>query len=210
VNAHGRFNESEASTLFLQLVDAIEHTHNAGFVNRDIKLDNILIKDGRLVVGDWGFASTWSKDKKHVSSVGSLKYCSPEIVNGRPYVGPEVDVWSLGVVLYSLITGRLPFNGATVRTDISAARFNMPSDASEELRLLLSSMLCSDPSKRATISDVKTSAWMVRFHPHLLRLRTPTYKVQRRSSGSTLRRSDPTRSWDRARNDAPIVSVPAV
>jgi serine/threonine protein kinase len=94
-------------------------------------------------------------------SCGSLSYSSPEVVNGRPYIGPEVDMWSLGVVLYTLVTARLPFRiSNTIKLEISMAKFPMPPHLSEDLRDLLSRILCSDPTKRATVAEVKQSAWL--------------------------------------------------
>lgn len=162
VNEHGKFRESDACELFGFLVDAIEHTHGAGFINRDIKLDNILIKDGRLLISDWGFASSWHKDRRHTESMGSRGYCSPELASGLSYVGPEVDIWSLGVVLYAMIVGRLPFSSLEA---VRMGTFYMPEGVSDELRALFSSMLCKSPTHRATISDVKNSAWMRLYPP---------------------------------------------
>jgi serine/threonine protein kinase len=160
LNQHGRFEEAEARELFGFLVDALEYAHNAGYVNRDIKLDNILIKDGRLLVSDWGFATSWHQNKRINESIGSRNYCCPEIASGTSYIGPEADVWSLGVVLYALVNARLPFHSLS---DIRMGEFYMPERLSEELQALLRSMLCVDPAKRATVASVKNSAWM-RLH----------------------------------------------
>jgi serine/threonine protein kinase len=70
-------------------------------VHRDVKLENILRRaDGTVVLADWGFASPWRAGTTITGSVGSPHYSAPEIVRNEAYTGPDVDVWSLGVVLY--------------------------------------------------------------------------------------------------------------
>jgi serine/threonine protein kinase len=156
---NGKFSEAEACEIFHHLIDAIEYIHNAGYIHRDIKLDNILVDNGKLLLSDWGFASSWRQDKLHTSYPGSPNYCSPEIIMGIPYVGPEVDIWSLGVVLFAMVAGRLPFADNSA---IRAGNYEVPLDVSTELCDLLSSMFCMVPNKRATIKDVKNSAWVIR------------------------------------------------
>jgi serine/threonine protein kinase len=128
-----RLPEEEVRRIFRQICSGVEAAHKAGWIHRDLKVENIYLdENGSVRIGDWGFAGRWSPgvvrfwrstvDTSNASqfqnaSFGSLHYASPEIVQGTEYVGPEVDVWSLGVVLYALSTGTLPFGGADeVRT----------------------------------------------------------------------------------------------
>ena len=104
--------EPEVATILLQLITSLEYAHNippplalasltSPQVHRDVKLENILRRaDGTVVLADWGFASPWCPGQTITGSVGSPHYSAPEIVRNESYTGPEVDVWSLGVVLY--------------------------------------------------------------------------------------------------------------
>lgn len=99
INNRDALSEKETAALFLSLVEAIEYTHLAGYAHRDIKLENIFLpkEADRLLLGDWGLATPWSIKKRLKLFGGTLVYAAPEIVCGRPYIGPEVDIWSLGM-----------------------------------------------------------------------------------------------------------------
>lgn len=82
-------------------------------VHRDLKPENILLDSERNVrVADFGFGNNWHKDRHLTTYCGSPFYAAPEMVSGTPYIGPETDVWSLGVILYVLVCGRLPFDAS--------------------------------------------------------------------------------------------------
>jgi len=90
------FDEYEVKEVLQQLISGISYIHEMGWVHRDLKLDNILFHDGKYIIADWGFACPYKPSQKLHQSVGSLWYASPEIIEGKPYYGPPVDVWSLG------------------------------------------------------------------------------------------------------------------
>jgi len=169
LNDRGSLTEHEASNIFLKLLLAMEYAHKKGFIHRDIKPENIFMDNGDILLGDWGFAGTYCPTKMQTADMGSLQYCSPEIIRGKSYCGPEVDVWSLGVVLYALVTRRLPFGGS--KTEIvhktCHGDFYMPPSLSSQLKKLLSCMLCPNRKNRATIQEIKYSGWLQLFHPHL-------------------------------------------
>lgn len=82
-------------------------------MHRDLKPENILLDSERNVrVADFGFGNNWHKDRHLTTYCGSPFYAAPEMVSGTPYIGPETDVWSLGVILYVLVCGRLPFDAS--------------------------------------------------------------------------------------------------
>lgn len=104
-------NESDAREIMRQLLDAVDYMHRAGVVHRDLKLDNVMMDcDGKIKIIDLGLACYWDASTRHTRFCGSPDYAAPELFLGQEYVGPELDVWSLGVILFILVTGVLPFN----------------------------------------------------------------------------------------------------
>jgi len=164
INSKKRLTEEEAREIFIQLIEALEYTHNKNIIHRDIKLENILLSENNeVIVGDWGFAGYWSNDKKIKCNWGSIFYAAPEIFIGQEYTGPEIDIWSLGVVLYAMITGRLPFTGANneeVAMNIIEGNFKLPSSCSKSLSNLLRSMLTVDSRFRINMNDIKEHPWL--------------------------------------------------
>jgi serine/threonine protein kinase len=154
VLSRGRLPESEARYLFKQLCEAVLAAHAAGICHRDIKLENIFLRaDGSAVLGDWGFAGDCARDasSRLQAPLGSLHYSAPEIVAGRSYVGPEVDAWSLGVVLYALVTGCFPFRSAdtsAVASFIITGNYHPPTRVSPACVDLVASLLALDASRR--------------------------------------------------------------
>lgn len=100
-------------------------------------------------------------------SLGSARYASPEIMSRNCYQGPEVDVWSLGVVIFAMVCGRLPFSGdgAELRRNILTANYKMPGSLSPELRELLSRIFVLDRQKRITLAEIQNSAWLRKYVP---------------------------------------------
>jgi len=133
-------------------------------IHRDIKLENILLdENNKAIVGDWGFAGYWSSEKKIKCNWGSIFYAAPEVLLGREYTGPEIDIWSLGVVLYAMITGRLPFagnNNAEVAQNIIMGNYKVPSSCSNNLSDLIYSMLQVDQNIRFNITQIKAHPWV--------------------------------------------------
>ena len=102
INAGKVRNEHQARNIFRQIARGLCHAHSVNICHRDIKPENIIIFDQtRFVLGDWGFATSFSHKRGHVQRCGSLGFCSPELLLGKTYVGPEVDIWALGVTLFT-------------------------------------------------------------------------------------------------------------
>lgn len=151
--------------LFQQLVYALAFCHNRGICHRDLKPENVLLNaDGRVKLADFGLASLLTPGSLLETSCGSPQYCAPEVILGEPYAGSAADVWSLGVVLYAMTTGGLPFDDDNLHrltSKINSGAFYMPAEVPDDLADLIRSMLTVDPSQRATLDDIKKDTWFM-------------------------------------------------
>ncbi|XP_078270192.1 NUAK family SNF1-like kinase 1 isoform X1 [Rhinoraja longicauda] len=163
VNEHHKLSESEARKAFRQIVSAVHHCHKKGIVHRDLKLENILLDENLNVkLADFGLSNLYHKDRLLETYCGSPLYASPEIVNGLPYQGPEVDCWALGVLLYTLVYGTMPFDSQSYKTltqQISLGEYRKPPQISGA-HGLIDWMLSVNPRKRATIDDIANHWWV--------------------------------------------------
>lgn len=150
--------EQEAARLFQQLVRALQHCHRRGIVHRDIKLENVLL-DGRgnIRLVDFGLAGYFMADKRLRCHCGSPSYAAPEIVGRQEYLATPVDVWSLGVVLFAMISGYLPFQAKEKKVlseKILAGIHRPPTWMSYEAADVIRRMLDVDAAKRIALDDV--------------------------------------------------------
>lgn len=170
-HADQRYGEEEARGIFEQIVAAIEYCHQHRVVHRDLKPENVMVdEEGRVKLIDFGFANMYHPRGFLETNCGSPLYAAPEIVQGVRYVGPEVDVWSLGVILFAMLTGTLPFEDEQLKglyAKICAGSFSMPAYLSTGAKDLIRSMLTTDPRQRLSISQVARHPWLRGFQPAL-------------------------------------------
>lgn len=162
--AHSRLREKVARKFARQLTSALRYLHANNVVHRDLKIENILLSEqGHVKLVDFGLANLWSPHRALRTFCGSLYFAAPELLRARPYVGPEVDVWSLGVVLFVLVAGRVPFDDpsiAVLHKLIQQGQVQYPSHLSSECRHVLSRMLTVNPRKRAALSEISAHPWL--------------------------------------------------
>eukprot|EP00039_Didymoeca_costata_P018166 m.332352 g.332352 ORF g.332352 m.332352 type:complete len:518 (-) comp16935_c0_seq1:166-1719(-) len=166
IRENGRLKGEAAKRTCAQLVCALDYCHRQGVVHRDLKLENVLLDENlNPKLADWGFGRFYSVDSS--SSIkewcGSPPYAAPEIFLGRPYVGPGIDIWSLGVVFYGICTGKLPFDADTfdrVSSKVIAGAFSVPFYMPLECEHLIRGMLCKSMSQRFRMSQIKNHAWL--------------------------------------------------
>ncbi|KAL4226645.1 NUAK SNF1-like kinase 1 [Mactra antiquata] len=160
---NNNLTEKDARRIFRQIVSAIQYCHRLGIVHRDLKLENILLdRDNNAKIADFGLSNYYNYSDKLKTFCGSPLYASPEIVSGQPYYGPEVDCWSLGVVLYTLVYGTMPFDGSNfkrLRTQITTGDYYEPDKPSESAGLIRH-LLTVNPAKRANIGDILCHWWV--------------------------------------------------
>ncbi|KAL5197298.1 hypothetical protein ABZP36_000810 [Zizania latifolia] len=164
VTLHGRLGEGEARRIFQQIVSGAEYCHHNMVVHRDLKMENILLdSEMNVKIVDFGFSKFFRHNKVLSASCGSREYAAPELHAGIKYIGPPVDVWSCGVILYILLCGRLPFDSADVselQRIIKRGEFTIPPHVSDDARELISSMLIVRPDKRLAMANVRTHRWL--------------------------------------------------
>ncbi|CAG8515140.1 6332_t:CDS:2 [Paraglomus occultum] len=162
--SHGKLKEKQARKFARQIVSALDYCHRNSIVHRDLKIENILIsKSGSIKIIDFGLSNLYSP-RSHLSTFcGSLYFAAPELLNAKVYTGPEVDVWSFGIVLFVLVCGRVPFDDQSMpalHAKIKRGVVEYPPWLSSECKSLLSRMLVTDPMKRASLSEVMNHQWM--------------------------------------------------
>ncbi|XP_077071156.1 NUAK family SNF1-like kinase 1 isoform X2 [Siphateles boraxobius] len=164
-----RLSEDEARHFFGQITSAVHYCHKNGVVHRDLKLENVLLdKDLNVKLADFGLSNRFTRGRRLDTFCGSPLYASPEIVNGLPYHGPEVDCWSLGVLLYALVYGSMPFDGTSysiLKEQIRQGRYNTP-DIPSEACSLIGWMLTVKVEDRATVEDITNHWWLNRNCPN--------------------------------------------
>uniref|UniRef100_A0A5S6Q1C1 Protein kinase domain-containing protein n=1 Tax=Trichuris muris TaxID=70415 RepID=A0A5S6Q1C1_TRIMR len=163
VNNFGPLPEAEVRRTFRQIVSAVYFCHKNHVAHRDLKLENILLdKSMNAKIADFGLSNYFSDTEMLRTFCGSPLYASPEIINGIPYRGPEVDCWSLGVLLYSLAYSSMPFDGRDFNRMIRQIKRGIyyepdnPSSASTLIRI----MLRVSTDRRATIDDIASHWWL--------------------------------------------------
>ncbi|KAK6181214.1 hypothetical protein SNE40_009117 [Patella caerulea] len=162
--AHGRMKEKEARAKFRQIVSSVQYCHQKHIVHRDLKAENLLLDgDMNIKIADFGFSNEFVPGNKLDTFCGSPPYAAPELFQGKKYDGPEVDVWSLGVILYTLVSGSLPFDGQNLkelREKVLRGKYRIPFYMSTDCENLLKKFLILNPLKRASLETIMRDKWM--------------------------------------------------
>ncbi|KAG8384667.1 hypothetical protein BUALT_Bualt04G0141800 [Buddleja alternifolia] len=173
----GRLHEEEARIFFQQIISGVEYCHRNMVVHRDLKPENLLLDSKRNVkIADFGLSNIMRDGHFLKTSCGSPNYAAPEVISGKLYAGPDVDVWSCGVILYALLCGTLPFDDENIPNlfkKIKGGIYTLPSHLSAGARDLIPRMLIVDPMKRITIPEIRAHPWFQAHLPRYLAVSPP-------------------------------------
>uniref|UniRef100_A0A3B3V1A4 MAP/microtubule affinity-regulating kinase 3 n=1 Tax=Poecilia latipinna TaxID=48699 RepID=A0A3B3V1A4_9TELE len=162
--AHGRMKEKEARAKFRQIVSAVHYCHQKNIVHRDLKAENLLLDaDSNIKIADFGFSNEFTEGNKLDTFCGSPPYAAPELFQGKKYDGPEVDIWSLGVILYTLVSGSLPFDGQNLkelRERVLRGKYRVPFYMSTDCEGILRRFLVLNPAKRCSLEQIMKDKWI--------------------------------------------------
>ncbi|KIV88253.1 hypothetical protein PV10_07952 [Exophiala mesophila] len=164
--AHGRLKDKQARKFARQIASALDYCHRNSIVHRDLKIENILIsKTGDIKIIDFGLSNLYSPRSLLKTFCGSLYFAAPELLQARQYTGPEVDVWSFGIVLYVLVCGKVPFDDQSMpqlHAKIKRGVVDYPQWLTAECKNIISRMLVVDPRERATLQEIMNHPWMTK------------------------------------------------
>ncbi|KAI9302000.1 kinase-like domain-containing protein, partial [Cunninghamella echinulata] len=173
-----RLTEKHARHFSRQIVSALDYMHRNSVVHRDLKIENILVdKTGHNIkIIDFGLSNLFCPERQLTTYCGSLYFAAPELLNGCPYRGPEIDVWSFGVVLYVMITGSVPFDDKSLpglHEKIKRAQIAYPAHISSSCHNLLSRIFVSESQQRITLADIILHPWLNEGHSNYIQNHLP-------------------------------------
>lgn len=164
----GKLEEKEAVSYFKQIVSGLQYCHQFNICHRDLKPENLLLdKHRKIKIADFGMATLETQGNLLETSCGSPHYASPEIVAGKNYHGGPSDIWSAGIILFALLTGRLPFDDPNIRElllKVQSGKFKMPANLSTEAKDLIWKMLKVDPRQRISIDEILNHPLIVKYY----------------------------------------------
>ncbi|KAJ4455599.1 putative SNF1-related protein kinase catalytic subunit alpha KIN10 [Paratrimastix pyriformis] len=187
----GKLHEDQARRFFQQIISGVEYCHRHMVVHRDLKPENLLLDENcNVKIADFGLSNMMRDGDFLSTSCGSPNYAAPEVVAGKLYVGPGVDIWSCGVILYALLCARLPFDDSNMEAlfqKIKTGSYVLPSYLPSDARDLVARMLTVDPMRRITMTEIRHHPWFLKNLPDYLsmsfeelilnRYRTPDEQV---------------------------------
>lgn len=158
-----KMSENEARRFFQQIISAVEYCHRHKIVHRDLKPENLLLDEHLNVkIADFGLSNIMTDGNFLKTSCGSPNYAAPEVISGKLYAGPEVDVWSSGVILYVMLCRRLPFDDESIPVlfkNISNGVYTLPKFLSPGAAGLIKRMLIVNPLNRISIHEIMQDEW---------------------------------------------------
>ncbi|RZF48112.1 hypothetical protein LSTR_LSTR002178 [Laodelphax striatellus] len=164
LTTEGRMREAEAKAVFIQILSAVKHLHERNIIHRDIKAENVFCGvRGAVKLGDFGFSTQIRSDEMLRTFCGSPPYAAPELFRDASYQGGPVDIWALGVLLFFMTTGHMPFPAdsiAGLKRSILLGVITTPAHLSNECRTLIRGILRQAPTDRFKLDQIIHSEWL--------------------------------------------------
>ena len=167
---NGIFDEANSCKIFQQIISSLEYLHKNNICHRDIKPENILLtENSEAKLSDFGLSKYFKKNELLNTTCGSPIYAAPEMLEGKPYDGTKIDIWGLGITLYTMLCGDFPFSVEdendikTLIDNITKGNYKEPEYISNECKDLIRLMLEKNPEKRINIDDIKKHKWVNMF-----------------------------------------------
>ena len=215
---HGRMEPMKGLIYFKQIIYGLSYAHAFSIIHRDLKPENILIhslRPPRIKIADWGMAAFAPPSHQLETSCGSPHYASPEIVNGKRYSGTATDIWSCGVILFALMTGRLPFDDKNIKIllgKVKAGKFDIPTYVHPEAADLIRRMLVVDVNERITMSAILAHPFLKHATPGISYVSAPSIaELDRPLRSTSLINQDLLRSllviWGNATHDEMVAEL---
>jgi 5'-AMP-activated protein kinase catalytic alpha subunit len=162
-----KLEEEEACYFFLQIINCIDYLHKLKISHRDLKAENIIIeqKIREIKLLDFGLSNTFENGLL-TTACGSPIYAAPEMLDGKPYKGSTVDIWSAGIILYYMLCGNFPFEDVSndrLYKKILNGKFSVPKTMSKEAKDLINKILVVNPKKRITVKNIKNHPWILNY-----------------------------------------------
>ena len=178
---HGAIPVEKVQKIFTQLVGAVSYVHNMSCVHRDLKLENILLdKNENVKLCDFGFTREYEGKTNYLQTFcGTICYSAPEMLKGEKYAGEKVDVWSLGIILYALLTGELPFDDdddMVTKHKILSSEPTYPETVPPDAKALIMQLLSKRALLRPSLADILTNLFLAEHAPQqqaILKLTQP-------------------------------------
>ena len=165
---NSKISEEKARKYFRQILSAVDYIHGNSITHRDLKIENIIIDhNDNVKLLDFGLSNFYDNKKFLYTFCGSLYFAAPELLLGHTYNGPEVDVWSLGIILYVMLCGKVPFDDESVRDlqlKIKEANYTINTAISPPATELINQIIVPDPSNRISIAEILKSEWINMNH----------------------------------------------
>ncbi|KAK5090085.1 serine/threonine-protein kinase gin4 [Lithohypha guttulata] len=158
VMRNGALPEGEAVRLLRQMIAGLAYCHRFNICHRDLKPENILLdQDHNIKIADFGMAALQPQGQYLTTSCGSPHYAAPEIITGRQYRGDQADIWSVGIILYAMLNGFLPFDGGDLHSTLALVKrgeYYLSPNLSIEAADLIQRILQKRPERRMTMNEI--------------------------------------------------------